>query len=816
MAELPHKLDRFEIVRVLGRGGMGTVYLARDARLGRQVALKVLNPEDLASDERRARFTREARAAAAIRHPNVGTIYEVDETENGEPFIVMEYCQGETLAQRMRRQPIDAAEFVNLARQLAAGLAAAHENGVVHRDIKSANIMIEPDGLVKILDFGLAKLLQRDFMTPNERPTFESTSGHFFGTIHYISPEQARGGSADARSDLFSLGVLFFQMTTGQLPFNGDAPLLILERIRDSEPDPFVPLDPTFPSSASRIISRLLQKDPLERYQTAAELLQDLNEIDTPTQRMPTTTSRSRLGRTRPRPRMRNMIIAAVALLLVASGVVLIRVRDTKPRALQQTERVSPIRSMAVLPLDNIANNTRDEFLSIGLADALVTKLQQIPSLQVRPTSAVLEFKNRKVDSKTAREKLMVDSVLDGHFLAAGDLVRVTLQLTDTRTGYNVWADTIDGRRDDLLKLIDDVSARTVKGLSERVGLGQMARVASEPRSKNPEAYEQYLRARSLNGSLIPADFKAHVSALERAIQLDPNFAAAYADLAISLSLGSVRGLTGPDAIQKAETYARQAVRLDPNLPQAHLALGRVFIRFPGRFRESVREILAALRLNANDTVALHSMTTYFVSTGEFKRAQCIGDRLVRLDPGSNEAKTRGYWAINAVDPEGAIKNAAYALATRDTQLVGHDMRGVAYVMLGNLAQAENEARDADALVPGHYIGKSIRAMIAAAKGDLPRTEAIIRSFEEDAKRNHWAALRISMCYAKLGNRDKAVAWMRKAVDLGNHSWYALAKHPWLHDLQGDPEFQQILATVKADLDDVRDDVIGVYQLLCE
>jgi serine/threonine protein kinase/Flp pilus assembly protein TadD len=795
---------------------MGTVYLARDARLGRHVALKVLNPEDMASGERRARFTREARAAAAIRHQNVATIYEVDETENGEPFIVMEYCQGETLAQRMRRHPIDAVEFITIARQIAAGVAAAHDNGVVHRDIKSANIMLEPDGLVKILDFGLAKLTPREYMTPGDKPSFESTSGHFFGTIHYISPEQARGGAADARSDLFSLGVLFFQMATGQLPFNGDAPLLILERIRDSEPDPFVPHDPTFPSSAARIISRLLQKDPLERYQNAGELLHDLDEIDTPTQRVPSATSRSRLGRTRPRPRMRNVIIATIALMLAGSGVYLIRSRDARPAALQQTGEVTPIRSMAVLPLDNIANNARDEFLSVGLADALVTKLQQIPSLQVRPTSAVMEFKNRKIDPKTASEKLQVDSVLEGHFLAAGDLVRVTLQLTDTRTGYNVWADTIDGRRDNLLKLIDDVSARTVNGLNERVGVGQVAKQSSEPRSSNPAAYEQYLRARSLNGSLVPAEFQAHTKALERAIELDPNFAAAYADLAISLSLGSVRSLTPPDAIQKAEGYARQAVRLDPNLPQAHLALGRVFVRYPGRFRESVREILAALRLNANDTVALHSMTTYFISTGDMQKAQCIGDRLVRLDPGSNEAKTRGYWAINAVDPEGAIRNAAYALASRDTELTGHDMRGVAFVMLGNLAEAENEAREAEALVPSHYIGKSIRAMIAAANGDLPRTEALIRSFEEDANRNHWAALRIAMCYAKLGKREKALVWMKKAVDLGNHSWYALVKNPWLHDLQGDPEFQQILSRVKSDLDDVRDDVVGVYQLLCE
>lgn len=796
---------------------MGTVYLARDARLGRHVALKVLNPEDLNSEERRGRFTREARAAAAIRHQNVATIYEVDETENAEPYIVMEYCQGETLAERMRRSPLDASEFIRIARQIAAGLAAAHDNGVVHRDIKSANVMLEPDGVVKILDFGLAKLLARDYVTPAEKLTFESTSGHFFGTIHYISPEQARGGTADARSDLFSIGILFYQMATGQLPFNAEAPLLILEKIRDAEPEPFVALDATFPPSAAKIISQLLQKDPAERYQTAADVLHDLNEIATPSTRFTTATTRSRLGRTRPRASVRSLVIALIALVIVTSSIVLIRQqRATRPPEQRASDPSLPIRSMAVLPLDNIAHNARDEFLSVGLADALVTKLQQIPALQVRPTSAVMEYKNRKIDPKTAREQLQVDGVLRGHFLAAGDLVRVELQLTDTRTGYNVWADTIDGRRDNLLKLIDDVSARTVRGLNERVGVSRVSAAQSEPRSAVPGAYEQYLRARSLNGSLVPADFEAHVKALERAIELDPNFAAAYADLAISLSLGSVRSLTGPDAIRKAEAYARQAVRLDPNLPQAHLALGRVFVRYPGRFRESVREVLAALRLNATDTVALHSMTTYFISTGDLQKAKCIGDRLVRLDPMSNEAKTRGYWAINAVDPEGALKDATYALASRETQLLGHDIRGMALILQGNLAEAEKEAAAAERVLPTHYIAKSLRAMIAAANGDVARTEALVRSFEPEGSRNHWAALRIALCYGKLGNREQSLVWLRKAVSLGNHSWYAAVRHPWLASLQQDPEFQKILGTMKADLDDVRDDVIGVYQLLCQ
>jgi serine/threonine protein kinase len=818
MSEFPQALDRFQILRILGKGGMGTVYLARDQRLGRQVALKVLNAEDLDSDDRRARFMREARTAAGIRHQNVATIYEVDETDDGQPFIVMEYCEGETLAQRLRRSSFQSNEFLSVARQIAAGLAAAHAAGVVHRDIKSANVIIEPNGLVKILDFGLAKLLQRELAIAERTTIFESTSGHFFGTLHYLSPEQARGLAADERSDLFAVGILFYQMASGQLPFSADSALMVLEKIRDAEPAPFVPLDSSFPAPVIRIIGRLLQKSPSDRYQSASELLHDLEDIDTPTVRLTHNTISNTLGRTVPRPRHKQIILALIGLLALVSGIWYARERTDKAEvAAQAPKPLPPIRSMAVLPLDNLAHNSRDDFLSVGLADALTTKLQKIPSLQVRPTSAVMQFHEKKVDARTAGSVLQVDGILEGHFLAAGDLVRVTLQLTDTRTGYNVWADEINGKRTDLLKLIDEVSSRTVTGLNERLGVQPEAQSSSEARSSNPRAYEEYLKARSLNGSLVPSQFNAEIAALRRAISLDPNFAAAYADLAIALSLGQTRALTTePDAIEKAEWYARQAVRLDPNLPQAHLALGRVFIRFPERFRESVRENLAALRLDTNDVPALGVLTTYFISDGDTQKAQCVGDRLVALDPLSNDARTRSYWSVNAVEPEQALENSKWALASKDTELAGHDVRGLAFIMMGDLNQAETEAAAVSKLVPKHYLGKSLRAMIAAARGDRAAAEAHIATFVDDANHAHWATIRVAMCYAKLGDRDKAISWLKRSAELGHHSWYALIKHPWWQPYQSDPELQQILGKMKADLDDVHDDVIGVYQLICK
>jgi serine/threonine protein kinase/tetratricopeptide (TPR) repeat protein len=812
VSDLPQSVDRFDVVRILGKGGMGTVYLARDQRLDRLVAVKVLHAEDLAAEDRRARFLREARTAAAIRHANVATIYEVGETDEGVPFIVMEYCEGETLSQRMRRRPIEAGEFLSIARQIAAGAAAAHEGGIVHRDLKSANIMIEPTGLVKILDFGLAKTLPTALTTSRE-----SSASRMFGTLHYLAPEQIRGIPADARTDLFSIGVIFFQMATGQLPFNADAPLMVLEKIRDSEPEPFVARDPAFPAAATKIIGKLLKKEPDNRYQTARDLLADLEELDTPTARFPTSASRSHssLGRTRPRPRWMRLVVTILAFVIGAGAIIYFN-RQTKPaEAAPPASAPPPIRSMAVMPLDNISNNTKDDFLSVGLADALVTKLQQIPSLQVRPTSAIAGFHNKKVDTKTAADQLHVDSVLEGHFLAAGDLVRVNLQLTDSRTGYTVWADTIDGKRADLIKLIDDVSSRTVAGLNQKLGV-QKSGNASEPRSSNPKAFEEYLRARALSGSLVAAEHQAEEAALRRAIALDANFAAAYADLAIAMSLGQARGLdSGADVTERAEFYARQAVRLDPNLAAAHLALGRVFVRLPDRFREAVRENLAALRLNPNDTTALNNVANYYVSVGDTQRVRCLGDRLISLDPNSNEAKIRGYWYVNAVDPEGALSNSPAAMAGKDTELAGRDIRAYAFILLGNLPAAEAETARITKLVPQHYLGKSLRAMIAAANGDRATAEAALKSFEPDANRLHWAAMRQALVYAKLGDRDAAMRWVNRSAELGNHSWFAWVKHPWTQSLQTDPEFQTVLGKMKADLDDVGGDVIGVYQLIC-
>jgi eukaryotic-like serine/threonine-protein kinase len=789
---------------------MGVVYLARDERLGRQVALKVLSEYELPDAERRAMFMREARSAAAITHPNVATIHEVGETKDGLPFIVMEYCEGKTATTLAREEALETARFLNIARQIAEGLAAAHRQGVIHRDIKGANIIVEPGDHVKILDFGLAKVLRTNTNS-------SSSSAGFFGTVPYLSPEQARGGVADARSDLFSAGVALYELASGKLPFNAEGPLALLEKIRDAEPEPFSPRDPAFPESLARMIGKLLQKEPADRYQTAGELLDDLHtaatEIEAHPTRPATTRRTAALGRTVRRRTIR-YVLAAAGLIAITVGIVITAEVMSRSDGHLAGQPLTPIRSIAVLPFQNLSEQQRDNFLSVGLADALVTRLQQIPTLQVRPTAAVLKFRGKEIDAQTAAEQLGVDGILHGRYITSGGQVRVNLQLTDSRTGYGVWAGTIDGSRDNLITLMDDVSSRTANAL-QPAEPGNTTQQRSEPRTSNPKAFEHFLRARAFSGSLVPQQHAEQIAALRKAIELDPRFAAAHAELAIALTLGQIRGMEQESVTAEAERYARQAVNLDPYLPEAHLALGRTLVRFPDRFRESARENLSALRLNPNDPQALYTMASYLVASGDLGRKNCILDRMVRLDPSSNDARTRGYFDVNSIDPEKTIESARFALVAPETELAGHDMLALAHLAQDDFDAATREYQRAAELVPNHYIPKSLAAMIAAGKGDRKEAERWIAQFSNEAERNHWAALRIVQAYAKLGDRQKALKWAHTTQQLGNHSWYFLVRHPWLQSLQNDPEYQQMLKEIRADLDAVHGDVIGVYDVIC-
>jgi len=487
---------------------------------------------------------------------------------------------------------------------------------------------------------------------------------------------------------------------------------------------------------------------------------------------------------------------AAVALAIFATlmWTRLDRVAPAQPIA-------TPIRSMAVLPLKNADSAGGDDFLAVALADSLATQLGDIPALQVRPMSAVLASQNAA--------NLAVDSLIEGRFTVAGNLVQVTLWLTDSRTGRSLWVGSMSGPRDNLLDVVENVSSQTLLALNQKLGV-QRSGHASAPRSLNPTAFEEYLKARAINQSLIPEKHAEEIAHLQRAIALDPQFAAAYADLAIAIDLSHSRGFDGE---ARPERYAREAVRLDPNLAAAHLALGRAL--FATRFRESMHEYVAAVRLNARDPQTISILTSFLVASGDVPQAECVINRLRDIDPTSQEWLIRGYWYLNLLDAESARRSAAGPLATKSHELIGCDIAAAACVLQGDLVQADQYAARASRILPASYIPASLEALIAAARGDRITALNKLQAYSEHASRNRWAAMRQAMTYARLGDHAQAVQWTKRSADLGNHSWYVLKKHPWMQPLQSDPVFTATLQQMRADLDEAEPDMLSVYESIC-
>ena len=488
---------------------------------------------------------------------------------------------------------------------------------------------------------------------------------------------------------------------------------------------------------------------------------------------------------------------AAAAALAIFGTLIWTRAnRETPVRAI-----TNPIRSVAVLPLRNSGAVSADDFLAVALADSLATQLGDVPALQVRPMSAVLASRNVA--------SLAVDSLIEGRFAVSGNIVQITLWLTDSRTGRSLWVGSMSGPRDNLFDVVENVSSQTLIALNEKLGV-QRSGNASVPRSLNPVAFEEYLKARAVNQSLIPEKHAEEIAHLERAIALDPQFAAAYADLAIAIDLSHSRGF---DGMPSPERYGREAVRLDPNLASAHLALGRAL--FATHFRESMHEYVAAVRLNARDAQTVSILTSFLVASGEVPQAECVINRLREIDPSSQEWTIRGYWYLNLLQPEPARRAAADALAMKSHELLGCDIAASADVMEGDLAQADKYAARAGRILPTSYIPVSLEAMIAAARGDRATALARLQAYSADAGRNRWAAMRQALTYAKLGDRAQAILWTRRSADLGNHSWYVLKTHPWMHSLQDDPVFAATLQQIRNDLDGAKADMLGVYETIC-
>ncbi len=566
------KLAHYEITSHLGTGGMGDVYQARDSKLGRRVAIKLL-PEAFAHDvERVARFEREARVLASLNHPNIAAIYGVEES-GGRRFLVMELVPGETLAERIKRGPMAVEESVGIATQITEALEAAHEKGIVHRDLKPANIKVTPDGKVKVLDFGLAKVRDAEDTALSDAPTKVTISapGLIMGTVAYMSPEQVKGEEVDARSDIFSFGLMLYEMLTGRCAFSKDSKSETMAAILRDEPAAL-----NAPPNVSAIVHRCLRKPRASRFQTANEVRAALEQVST----MP---------------------------------------KLTAP-------------SIAVLPFANMSRDADDEYFSDGLAEEIINLLAHLPGLKVTARTSAFAFRGKEQDITGIAEALKVRTVLEGSVRRAGSRIRVTVQLINAEDGYHLWSERYDRELTDIFAVQDEIAAAVAEALQVKLSVQPGALRRHMPRLP---AYEALLKGRHHFVKFTQESFARSKDYFEQAIALDPDFALPYSDLAWYFrSLAITGGMPAQTAMPKAREAARKALKIDPSLPEAHAILGAVAAEYDYDWKEAEREFSLAMTHDtvAPMVRSLYSRC-YLVGAGRYGEAVQQMERALKDDP---------------------------------------------------------------------------------------------------------------------------------------------------------------------------------------
>jgi serine/threonine-protein kinase len=733
-------IEGFRVLSVLGAGGMGEVFLAEEIDLGRQVALKLL-PAAYADDPARLRrFVEEARAASSLNHPNIITVLRIGES-GARRYIATEYIEGETLRARLARGPLPYGEAARIARRVAGALEAAHAAGIVHRDIKPENIMIRRDGYVKVVDFGVAKL-----MRPSEGggAVPGTREGAVLGTLDYMAPEQAAGGQVDARADVFSLGVVFHEMLTGRLPRELTAG------------------EPRIPRAWARVLATSLASDPSHRYQSAARLRGDLEQLST-------------AGRPQ-----RRWVAAAAALVLAGAIGAWWTGRDTASRA---------VPSLAVLPFQTLQLTDDDQYLGLGIADAVITQLGSSRRLAVRPTGSVREFASPDADIIDAGRRLRVDHVLAGLVQRDGDRVRVTVQLFDVASGAQRWSELIDVPFSSLFALQDAVSQKVAAELAGQLSEAERVDLtARQPQSS--EAYRLYLRGRFFLSRLSRADLERSLALFEQAIAIDPNFALAHAGMAaVHRTLGSnfTAGASPAESMPRARAAALRALAIEPDLAEALCVLGVMQFQYEYDWKGAAASLTRAVATGPNVAEARRAYGWYLTAIGDRTGSVAELQRAETLNP--TETLTLENLGT-ALAFAGRIEE---ALARIDTAIELDPRSGRPYsrrVWMLELHQRHDEAmaaRQAGARAAG-------RADEAARLGAL-YAQGGHRAYLEDAARRAGVSDPINAAWVQvqLGNLDAAESQLQRAFD-EKHTWTPLVRaDPRFAALHGRPRFSALL-----------------------
>ncbi len=808
---------------------MGEIWLARDLALERTVALKVLR-EDLTQDATRVmRFRQEARAASALNHPNVCTIHTLGETGDGRQFIAMERIDGETLRQRIAGSHIPLREALDIAVQVTSALTTAHAAGVVHRDLKPENVMLRRDGLVKVVDFGLAKLAPVHVGAADATLSVLNTdAGIVLGTITYMSPEQARGQEVDARTDIWSLGVMLYEMTTGRNPFAAPSTSEMLAAILDREPAPITRFEPNAPAELQRIISKTLRKDEEQRYQSMKEVLLDLRALrDTlvaprasvplehdATRRLDGSGPTATIGRPQSsaeyvvarlaKHKLGAALAAGIAVLIVVGGWWGASRRESAPND-------NP--SVVVLPFSTIGEG--DGYFADGITEAVTTELGRVGGLRVISSNTAFGYRNKRAANREIARELGVGLVVRGSVQRAGESVRIDVSLIDTSNDTVLWSDRYSREVTDVLALQDQISTQIATTLSNKFGAQPNS---PSPATRNPEAYDAYLRGlwhlkRRSSGPSRELTGEDHGSAaikeLERAVDRDGNFALARATLASAYTQRFFYDATDPALEQKAFLEIERALALNPNQAEAHLAHAQLTWNLRNRFphARAIADLRRALSINPNLAEAYLELGKIYYHIGLTEKAVEANDQSQRLDPSELSSWLRRFLSLVDAGRLEEIKDDVDRHAAR----LGAYPRADALVALGRFEEAEqvlSRATPGESNTAGQERGPQLDSLRAAVYARLGRREAAERMLAAaiPAAENttglshvHHAQFHIGATLGLLGRYDEAVRWLAKAADEGYPSYPRFSTDQSLVPLKGHAGFDALLERLRRD-----------------
>ncbi len=773
-------VSHYRILEKIGEGGMGVVYRAHDDRLGRDVALKFLPPPLVADKAARDLLIREARAASALNHPNVCTVYDIGRAD-GRDYIVMEFVKGAPLASQIREGGLPDETTIRYGEQIADALAHAHEHGIIHRDLKSSNIMITPDGRAKVLDFGLAKRAGADKPVDQTTDSFDTDDTPGAGTMHYTAPEILRGGRADARSDVWSLGVVLYEMVSGRRPFQGrTAYELSSDIMYHAAPS----ISPKKTPGLAAIIERCMAKSPDDRYQHAVEVRAGLSLLGAATpvpQHSPNPAAEAPVSRAR---HSWILAVSSICVVLLAIGG-WAYLHERAGTAANPT-----MHSLAVLPLENVSGNPSEEFFAEGMTDELTTQLAEISSLRVISRTSVMQYKDSKKSLPEIAKDLRVDAVVEGSVMRSGNRVRITAQLIQASTDKHLWAKSYEGDARDVLGLQRNVAQEIANEVKARLTPDEQKRLSSAP-TVNPAAHEAYLKGIYLNKGTAAQKRKAK-EYFEQAIQLDPNYASGYAGLASFY--WTTLDLPPHDAMPMAKEYALKALALDPDLAQAHSELAA--IRFEGDWDWSgaEKEFQRALELNPNDAESHRLCSLMLSALGRASEASAQIQRAENLDPLSTSTQiTAGFLLYYARRYNAAIDQCRQVLELDANSPGAYDCLGSAYLAKGMYEDALAAAQKAARLSgndPQRLVGLGRAYALAERKADA---EEVLTQLRKRAEESYVPPYFSAVIYAGLGERDAAFSWLEKAYTERDEYLIWMKVDSEVDPLRSDPRFQQLV-----------------------